>query len=511
MNRSGLPARFGRNTTSNYVRLIASMAVALVTTPVLARGLGKEQYGIWALAGSMIVYLELLELGFGDATVRQVAHLRARHDEAGVRRAVATAVWLLAIPGALALFVGIVVAVLAPSLFHLPPSLVTPMRVLLLLLALDLAASIPGDTMGGTLIALQRFELLNLTVTSVLVVQAIAWAVVIALGGGLVALGVTTFLVAIGGHVARYWLARRVVPGLTLSRRAFDRSLVRSFAGLSVWYALAQLSGLVSERIDPIVVGLVVDVPAAGVYAVGQRLAQLAGKLAATPAQTLFPYSAELSARDDLDGLRASMITGTRLGLAIAGPTALAIGLLAGPALDVWVGHSFHEAAPVAVYLAGALAIAALAQPGFSVLQGMGVVRGPAAIYAGESALNLGLSIGLGLRSGAVGVAEATLLATAAVKLFVFLPYMCRQLHVPLRSFYYAVLRAHLPAAAAAGAAGCGLRSAGVHGLVPVLGAALAIAAVYLVVLFATGLHTDERRRLLAFVGRRPAAVSEAG
>ena len=44
-----------------------SIVIALVVTPVLVHGLGGTAYGIWALVGSTVLYLDLFNLGFGRA------------------------------------------------------------------------------------------------------------------------------------------------------------------------------------------------------------------------------------------------------------------------------------------------------------------------------------------------------------------------------------------------------------------------------------------------------------
>ena len=64
-----LPTRFLRNSLSNYLNTGTAAVIALAMTPVLANGLGPERYGIWAFAGSLALYLEVFELGFGAATV----------------------------------------------------------------------------------------------------------------------------------------------------------------------------------------------------------------------------------------------------------------------------------------------------------------------------------------------------------------------------------------------------------------------------------------------------------
>jgi O-antigen/teichoic acid export membrane protein len=71
-----------RNLATNYFAAVALVAVGFVTTPILTHQLGILRYGVWALIGSLIPFLELLELGFANATVAFVSrHLELEDDE----------------------------------------------------------------------------------------------------------------------------------------------------------------------------------------------------------------------------------------------------------------------------------------------------------------------------------------------------------------------------------------------------------------------------------------------
>jgi O-antigen/teichoic acid export membrane protein len=491
-----LPIRYRRNVVSTYVTTAVIAVAALVTTPILARELGKEGFGIWVLVGSFALYLELLEFGFGKAAPKFVAEYAARGDDRGVRATIATSFWILAALGSVAAVVGAVIAALFPALFGISSEFAGAAQILILLVLLDLAISIPSDTFGGVLMGLQRFYLVNTTLVTVTILQAVAWTIVLASGGGLVELGIVTVALSLGGQLARFLLARRYVPGASIAPRLIDRAMARRFTGLSVWFFVLDVSRVVVIRLDTVVVGLVVSVPAAGVYAVGQRLTLALEQLIEPLTKSFFPHSSSLSAGEDHDGLRRSLVVGTRLSLAIAAPIALALGFLAGPLLDLWLGASsdFGDAATVVVLLAAAVTIGALTRTGLLMLQGTGQVRVPAFIVAAEAVLNLVLSVVLAHEMGLDGVALGTLIAVVVVNLGVLYPYMCRQFGVPIRELSVTLARAHLPALAVAGLVGAGLAALDPAGLV-VLVAALAIGASYAAVFWFTGLTADERER----------------
>jgi O-antigen/teichoic acid export membrane protein len=492
-----LPRRFQRNVASNYLMTGTSIAVALLTTPLLVHELGKVEYGIWVIVGSLAWYVPLLEFGFGGATVKYVAEHHARGDRHGVRRTVATSFWVLALAGLGACVLGAGLALAFPYLFDVPADVERATQLLVLLVTLDLASSMPMDTFGNVIVAFQRWELLNATLAAVVAFQALGWVIVLELGGGLVALGVVTVAISLLGQLSRAAIARRLSSDVTVAPRLFERRAVRPLAALSLWLWLTTVSKLAIRRIDVIVVGLVVGVPAAAVYAVGQKLAFLADQIIGPLARVFFPFSSEQVARRELRELQDTLVVGTRIALAIAGPACLALALLAAPAIEAWVGEGFGGAVAVVVFLAGTTAVRALTEVGLQLLPGAGQARVPALLSALEAALNVTLSVVLGRAIGLEGVALASLIAATMTHLGLMLPYICRQFGLGVAALVGSLIRAHLAPATAAVFVGVLLRRAGIESIPSVVAAGSAIAAAYVIVFAFTGLGAGERRRLL--------------
>ena len=496
-----LPVRFRRNTLSAYGLTFAAMALGLLVTPVLTGHLTKNEYGIWALAGSTVMYLELLQLGFGAATTKYVAESAGVDDDA-TRRAIATSFWSLVKPALVAFGVGAVMVVLFPIVFDVEGSDAAA-RALVAMLVVNVTLSILAGAFSGVLMAHQRHDRLNAVLSAVVVTQWTAWALIVWADGGLVLLGVAAITVNLTGQAVIVGLARRLVPGLSLSRSLVDRSLVRPFTGLSIWLAMIELASVVIERIDVLVVGVVLGVDDAAVYAVGVKLASMAGRLFGPATVTLFPYASQLAAGEDREGLRDVFVTGTRLALGIAGPICVTLVLLSSTAIDVWVGDRYEDAAAVVALLTAASLLGAVKLPGVRVLSGMGMARVPALITALEAGLNLVLDLALAPSMGVAGIALASLIASAICNLGLFLPYTLRTIGMPAREYAREVLGAHGPAVGAAVVTWLALQPVLESRLdrLVVVGGLVGLA--YLCVFAVTGLAARERRWLLDRV--RPA------
>lgn len=413
-----------RNVTTNYIVAISIVAVGFLTTPILTHQLGIVRYGVWALLGSLIPFLEILELGFANATVAFVSrHLELEDDDA-VAGTLNTSFLVLSVLGLLAFTTVVVFAIFLPDIItSIPKNLVGQAQFLLLLLAFDMALSIPMDTFGGALTAMQRFDLLNYSLLAVVLAQAVAWVVVLVVfHGGLVALGVVTVAISLVGQVARLIMVHRLLPWFHLSLRRFDRSIIRTYTTISGWYAMVQISDAVIGLADVLVVGAVAGVRAAAVYAVAQRLATLPYKIVSPRIFVVFSQAGQVAARDGLPGLRGMTDEVLQFVWYLTIPAAIAVGFLAGPAIEVWVGPLYRQAAPII----GLLCLASVVQSwALTVRQAINGASRPAlsaVLYGTEAVLHVGLGLLLSSRYGALGMAEAVLITVVVMEGALMLP-----------------------------------------------------------------------------------------
>jgi len=492
---------------------MVALVVGVVTTPVLTHHLGLRGYGVWVLTLSVISYLEVLELGLGNTTVVFVARHASTGDDDALERTVNTSFVVLCSLGVVALVVAVVLSLVLPGAIHVEGHLRDQAHWLLILLGFDMAVSIPMDTFGGGLTALQRFDLVSGSLTVVLVCQAVSWVLVLTNGGGLIALGISTIVISLVGQFARFILLRRLLPNLKISPRKVDWGLLRVFVPLSAWNAAGSFLGQLFDYINVLVLSIVRNAATAGIFSVGQRMASLGGNLAIPVRSLYFPHVAALSGQDDAIGLGEVVLFGSRLVMGVAIPLCLVTGILVQPALRVWVGPAFEGVAPTVRILAVAGALESIAGMMKTALIGSAAPKGPTLSVLAEAVVDVPLTIVLGIHLGMFGVALASLIATV-ISVGIVVPIACRRLTISTFTLSSVLARSHLLPLLVTGTVGWFLshpllsyvsshgRFAGL-GVLAATGAA--IFAIYLVFFAFTGLSGRERRAVVARLRRTSA------
>lgn len=493
-----------RNLVYGYAYTGTQIFSTFLTTPILLAFLGAQRYGVWVICNALVSYLELMELGFGNTMTTSLGRYWGAGDKLSHNKAASSFLVVLTVLGLAGFSLAVGASAVLGVMVHVHGALLGQARITFLVLAAALAASIPLDLFGSVLIAHQRFDLLDSSLALTAIAQAVGWIVVVLAGGGLVDIALVTALTSVSGQASRYFLARRAVPALRVSPRLFDRGFVKEATKVSRWFVLGEMSSVLVQRIDVFLTGLVVGVPAAGVYAVGQRLVLGGQRLIQPASQLLLPRASQLTGAGDSENLEKVALLSARALVGMTLPIAVLLMVEAQPIVHLWVGRRAPGAAVVVVLLAAVLVVKAPLSAAPGLMMGTGAVRSIVAASVVEAVVNVAGSVALGIMFGVEGVALASVVAAALSAVLMVGPRSYRLfgahfVYVSLLGF----LRS-LPAAAAAAAGGLAVLALGGPGGVTLVASMACVGVLYVAVFAFSALGRDERRDIFNALLRRP-------
>src|SRR5664279_3018191 len=82
--------RFFAGVLWNWVGVALNIVIGLLLSPYIARKLGAERYGIWALVFTLVEYLWFFDLGFNTSVTQFVAKYRARNEPEKINHVINT-------------------------------------------------------------------------------------------------------------------------------------------------------------------------------------------------------------------------------------------------------------------------------------------------------------------------------------------------------------------------------------------------------------------------------------
>lgn len=502
---------FRRNVILIYGVYAVTLASGLVVTPIIVAALGTEQFGIWAVIGSILGFIGLLDLGLGPSLIRFAAEQRGREARHETSELASTALVIYLGLALVTLLLSFVLAWLLPFVIEISDQYERVAQLALVLTVGTFVIRFPLGLFNFLLAGQQRYDVLNAAnLAGAVVYFALAAGILYVFGGGLVTLALITLVVtALRLGLPLLWLSREL-PELRLRARLVTRRQARELLGFSSRNLLIQVASKVVFSTDVIVVGIILGGVAAGLYGIPAKLFALAYGVGIASTTLLFPLLSELEGADERDRQERYLLAGVRLGLAVVVAVGMPLVVLPGRFLEAWLPSEF-DASTSAPVLAVLMLSILFAQPGHLLAQFL-VARGRhgrlAVARLAIVLVNLALSILLALWVGLWGVALATLITEAVSTAFV-IPYLLRrESTVSLRPLGAAWLRPILVGAVAALPTLVLLGAAiDVDTLVEFVGVGLCWFTLYGALVWWFVMRAQERRTIREAFGRRPTAA----
>jgi O-antigen/teichoic acid export membrane protein len=361
-----------RNTIWNLVGNGAPMIVAVFSIPILIAGLGKDRFGVLALAWALIGYAGLFDLGLG----RALTQLVARKLGAGEDREVPMLVWTsLALMLLLGLVGTVMVALASPWLvqraLNVPAALQGETLRAFYLLGLCVPLVITTAGLRGLLEAYQHFRLTNVLRIPMGVFTFVGPLLVLPFSRSLfpvVAVLVAGRFVAWAAHLM---LCLRVMPALRQSL-AWERAAVGPLLRFGGWMTVSNIVSPVMVTLDRFLIGALVSMAAVAYYATPYEVVTKFLFVSSAVMGVMFPAFSTTFVRDRA---RTALLYGrcVKYLFLILFPVVLLTVGLAKNGLTLWLGADFAQHSfRVLQWLAVGVFLNSLAQVPFALIQGVG-------------------------------------------------------------------------------------------------------------------------------------------
>jgi O-antigen/teichoic acid export membrane protein len=518
MSRAPAPSLAANAVVTMLSRLLY-LATRLLLPPLVLSFIGLEEYALWSTAFVLIMYIGLADAGFANVYVRFVARYHARGQQRAINRLLSTGVFTLAGLAAavmLLLYCGIdlLLATLA-----IPAAQWDTARVLILgtagMFLLDLSLGAFCYLLHG----LQRMREEQTVAIIGYTLELLAIAGLLFAGCGVYSL-LIAFVLRYGFSLLAFMsLARRMLPGLSVHPRHYDRRMLRHFLGYG---SRVQASALVSTllvTLDRSLAGLLFGHTAIALFELAGKLPLSAISIPAVISRVTMPAASQLQAEGAADQLPRLLGSSTRYCALLAAVPLGFMAAFAAPLGHVWLGSDDPLLAqlPVLLVLAAfAAQLHIMTGPGSAIFRALGQVRNEF-IYHGLRVVLLAIALltGFALFGCEPITLAAGLAAGNAAAALLYLVHNQRRMRL---SFAALVQRSLLPAALPWAVAALLLplwpetlaASTRLSGLVSLAG----LGALYLLLLLPLFwwlvLDTEERGRLLAWLpGRLAPALRE--
>ncbi|REK24675.1 MAG: hypothetical protein DWQ42_13175 [Planctomycetota bacterium] len=330
-----------RGVIFGWVTVVGQILIAFVATPIFIHELGIDRYGIWTIVMSFTAWYLLADFGLRGAAVKYISQHEALENHDAIDAVIVTSTGAYLAFSALLMAVGLVIAWLFPAFYETELVSTTTLRWVIIFATASVVINLLGQVFDASLVALRRFDLQNLGALGAQLVQACLIVYALKVGRGLLTMSVIVFLVAVGTLCFRFLMARRILHGISLRPKHFDRNLLWRlchFGGLSSIQIIARQGATPASNIlIAIALGTKAGPPNVTYFSIASMLSDYGARLATGVAGPLMPVASQLDTLGREKILRRAFVLGTKTLLAMGCIMATVLVAIGFPLIEFWI------------------------------------------------------------------------------------------------------------------------------------------------------------------------------
>lgn len=427
----------------SYVVLALQNLVGLVYTPFMLRMMGKSEYGLYSIAASIVAYLTILDLGFGNAIVRYTAKFRAegkmqeQHSMFGMFFLIYCGI------GALTLIAGGVLYLNAENIFD--TSMTTAelhrTKIILALMVFNLAITFPFSLFGSIITAYEQFVFQKIIAICRIILNTATMIVLLILGYKAVAMVVVTTvfnILTLGSNFfyCKYFLNVKLTFG------KFQWDFLKEVAIFSFWIFLNAIMDRIYWSTGQFVLGAYAGPAVVAVFAVAIQLQVMYMSFSTAISGVFLPKVTAMTIKDS-DGKEISdlFIKTGRVQFCVMALILSGFFLFGKAFIHLWAGDGYEEAYTIAMIFFVPFTVPLIQNIGLVILQARNQMKFRCLLSFFVSVGSLGIQIPMAKYYGGVGCAIGVAAGLFVAQIVVMNIYYknCQKINIP--KFWWNILK----------------------------------------------------------------------
>lgn len=479
----------------SYVVLALQNLVGLLYTPFMLRMMGKSEYGLYSIAASIVAYLTVLDLGFGNAIVRYTAKFRAegkveeQHQMFGMFFLIYCAI------GLVALVAGGVLYLNAENIFDsaMTATEMSRTKIILVLMVANLAITFPFSLFGSIITAYEQFVFQKVIAIVRIVLNTATMIVLLNFGYKAVAMVVVTTIFNILTLGSNYWYCKHYLK-IKLKFGNFQWGFLKEVAIYSFWIFLNAIMDRIYWSTGQFVLGAFAGTAVVAVFAVAIQLEHMYMSFSTAISGVFLPKVTAMTVKD-IDGKSISdlFIKTGRIQYCVMVLVLTGFFLFGRQFIHIWAGEGYDDAYTIAMLFFVPLTVPLIQNLGITILQARNQMKFRSLLYLVISLVSLGAQIPLAKYYGGIGCACAIAGALILGQIIVMNIYYQAKQKINIVGFWFEIAKMSIVPAVLTVAGYYVLQQVALDSVVKLILGIAAYLVVYLPLFYAFSMNAYER------------------
>lgn len=422
----------------SYISLIATTLIQLIYTPFLIKMMGQSEYGLYSLVYSVIGYLTVLDLGFGNAIIVYATKFRAQKKYEEEKKLYGMFRIIFSIIGIVAFCLGIIVFFNVNNIFgnNMNTEEIEKMKIMMLILSFNLFITFVFSIYSSIITAYEKFSYQKIMAILNTILKPLIMIPLLFLGYKSIAMSIVVTLVNLFVLISNYLYCRKKL-NITIRYYGFDNILFKQILGYSFWIFLTTIVDKINWSVDQTILGIVSGTIAVSIYSVATNFNTMFINLSTAISGVMLPKVTKMVANDATDQeLTNEFIKIGRIQFYIMFLITSGFILVGKKFIIWWVGEEFIDAYYVTLLLIVPAFFSLIQNLGLSIMQAKNKFKFKSISTFIMSIFNIIISIFLAKKYGAIGAAAGTTISLVICNIILMNIYYYKIIKIDVLKFW---------------------------------------------------------------------------
>lgn len=431
----------------SYIVIGLNMIVGLAYTPLLMRMLGQSEYGLYSLVASIISYLTVLDLGFGNAIIIYTARYRAKKQEDEEHRLYGMFLIIYTIIGIVATIGGIILYFNIERLFGQTMTLeeIKIAKKMMIILTFNLAITFPFSIFGNIIIAYEKFVFSKIVKILQIILVPCIMIPLLFMGCRSITMVMVTTIVNV---LCLTLNAFTCIKGLKIKMdfKKFNIPILKEIFAYSFFIFLNQIVDKINWSLDQFILGSVAGTTVVAVYSAAAQINTMYLSFSTAISNVMLPKVTKMEANNASNREFTNIFIKTgRIQFAIMGLIITGFLLFGKTFINVWAGEEYKDTYYIACILMIPVTVPLIQNIGLSILQAKNKHKFRTLVLFVIAVLNIAISIPLAKMYGGIGTAIGTSVALILGQIIILNIYYHKVIHIDIIKFWKSILTMAIP------------------------------------------------------------------
>lgn len=424
----------------NYVVIFLNTVVGLLYTPYMLRMMGQSEYGLYSLVASVIAYLTVLDLGFGNAIVRYTAKFRAEKKTEEQYEMFGMFFLLYLIIGIIAFGIGLGLYFNVDTLFGNTMTAVElgRARIMMLLLVANLAFTFPMSIWGSIIQAYEDFVFQKSLNIIRIILNTAVMICLLHFGYKAVAMVVVQTIFNVLTLVVNFIYCRRKLNIHIYFRfKHFHWGFLKEVAIYSFWIFLNAIMDRVYWSTGQFVLGAMVGTAAVAVFAIAIQLEGMYMQFSTAISSVFLPkVTAMVATNRSHKEISDLFIRTGRMQYIVLAYILSGFIIFGRQFLELWAGAGYSDAYIISLLFFIPLTVPLIQNLGITILQARNEMKFRSVLYIIIALVSLAMQIVLTRFFGGIGCAMGVSGALVVGQILIMNVYYRRRQDLDIKTFW---------------------------------------------------------------------------